>query len=109
MKRILSVIAIAAAAMFGATAASAAPPSPGHMLPSGIHTNVEKTHGYHRSCRGGRGWRHRHTRGGRRIYCGRRYYSPRVNLYIGPGYRRHRHYRQHRYYRHHRYHRRYRH
>lgn len=109
MKRILSVIAIAGAAIFAAAAANAAPPSLGTTLPTGIQTNVEKAHGYHRSCRRWRGWWHRHTRSGRRISCGRRFYRPGVSLYIGPGYTRHRHYRHHRYHRHHRHHRRHRH
>ncbi len=107
MKRILSVITIAGAAMFGVANANAAPPSPGLTMPAGIKPDVEKTHGYHRSCRRAGGWWHRHTRSGRRVSCGGRYYRPGVNLYIGPGYTRHRHYRQHRHHRsyHHRRHR----
>lgn len=105
MKRILSVIAIAGAAVFGAASANAAPPSPGSTMPAGIQTNVEKTHGYHRSCRRSRGWWHRHTRSGRRVSCGHRHYRPGVSVYIGPG----RKYHRHRHYRHHRHHRRHRH
>jgi hypothetical protein len=108
MKRVLSVIAVVAAAAFGSTAASAAPPSPGSTLPSGVHSNVEKVHGYHRYCRGGPRWRHRHTRHGYRVSCHRhyrtyRYYQPGFSFYVGPGYHRHRHYRHHRrhYRRHH--------
>lgn len=101
MNRFLSVIALAGAAILGATAAYSAPPSPSATLATGIQTDIEKTHAYHRSCRRAGGWWHRHTRGGRRISCRRGYYSPGVNLYIGRGYTRHRHYRQHRYHRSH--------
>lgn len=103
MKRILSVIVVAAAASFGASVASAAPPSPAAMSPSGAQSNVEKVHGYHRGCRAGPNRWHRHLRSGRNVRCYRRYYRGRYvwgpTLYVAP--RVHHHHRHHRHMRRH--------
>ena len=103
MRRILSAIAVAAAASFGATVASAAPPSPAAMSPSGVQSNVEKVHGFHGGCRAGPNRWHRHLRSGRNVKCYRRYYRGRYvwgqTLYVAP--RAHRHHRYHRHMRRH--------
>ena len=99
MKRILSVIALATAASFGASAASAAPPSPAALAPSGVHSHVEKVHGYHRGCRAGPARWHRHLRSGRNVRCHRRWHRGAwvwgPTVYVGPRVHR-RHYRHHR-------------
>lgn len=87
MKHVLSSALFAAAVMFGSTA-NAAPLFPASSAPAGAETQVEKVHGYHRSCaRGPNRW-HRHTRSGYNVRCGPRrgvrVYSPSVGVYVGP-------------------------
>lgn len=95
MKRLLSATLFAAAVTFG-SAANAAPLSPAPMAPNGFSTQVEKVHGYHRSCQRGPAKWHRHTRSGRNVWCGRprggvRVYTPSVGVYVAPSRRHYRH------------------
>ena len=75
MKFFLAAAAGAMTLIGAAGSASAAPVAAGN-LKSAIAkeaSQVEKTHGWHRSCRRGAwGW-HRHTRWGR-VNCGRRWH-----------------------------------
>ena len=80
MNRLLSSVFLGATLAFGASmTASAAPVSP-PPASSSIKSNVEKVHGYHRSCRRG----HRHTAHGR-VYCGHFYRDsePGITLRLG--------------------------
>jgi len=80
MNRLLPSALLGATLAFGASmTASAAPVSP-PPASSSIKSNVEKVHGYHRSCRSG----HRHTAHGR-VYCGHFYrdIEPGITLRLG--------------------------
>ena len=105
MKRLLASTLFAAAVVFG-SAANAAPLSPATSAPAGAEAQVEKVHGYHRSCRRGPTRWHRHTRSGRIVRCGRhgvRVIAPTYGVYVGPTRKYYRHHRSHRhhYRRHH--------
>ena len=100
MKRLLASTLFAAAVMFG-SAANAAPLSHASSAPAGAETQVEKVHGYHRSCQRGPNRWHRHTRSGDNVRCGHhgaRVYAPSYGVYVGPT---RKHYRHHRAHRHH--------
>jgi len=104
MKGFIAAAILGGATFCGATInANAAPVGP---APIQANALVEKVHGYHRSCRGGAGWVHRHTRSGRPAGCGPRLYRrPGVHLYFG-GRDRRGHYHRHHHRRHDRHHRR---
>lgn len=97
MKRIMSVIAVIGAAVLGASAAAAAPASLGSMAPTEANSQVEKVHGYHRSCRRGPARWHRHLRSGRNVRCYRRWHRGAYvwgPVYVAPRVH-HRHHRHH--------------
>jgi hypothetical protein len=84
---------VAATVAIGASTATAAPL---RMAEPGIEAGVQLTHGRHRYCAGGPGWRHRHTWRGHRVPCYRYYrrHRPGVILRFGDRHRHHyRHYR----------------
>jgi len=87
MKSLLASTLFAATVMFG-SAANAAPLSPASSAPAGVESQVEKVHGYHRSCKRGPARWHRHTRSDHNVRCGPRrdvrVYTPSVGVYIGP-------------------------
>ncbi len=98
MKSLLSATILAGSFLCGASmSANALPASP---APMKAQPQIEKVHGFHRSCRGAPAWRHRHARRGRTVHCGPRFYrypAPGITLYFGDNDRRgHRHYRKHR-------------
>lgn len=97
MKGLLATVLFSGAVLCGTTAnTNAAPVAP---APIQVDAAVEKVHGYHRSCRGGPGWFHRHTRRDRTVRCRTRWYrAPGITLYFGHRDRRgraHRHHRRH--------------
>lgn len=89
MIRTLCAAALVCGASLTASAAPLAPSAPS------AQSGVEKVHGYHRSCRGGPHWRHRHTWDGDRVRCGGYYYryyrEPGITLRFGTRERHHRH------------------
>jgi hypothetical protein len=91
MKCLLASTLFAAVVAFG-SAAQAAPVSPAPMAPVEVGSQVEKVHGYHRSCQRGPNRWHRHTRSGDNVWCG-----PRrgARVYVVPKVRHDRHHRHH--------------